>query len=263
MADASLKTVAATKIAIVASEADLAQTALTELKARNPHVPPDEADVIVAVGGDGFMLETMHRYIGHNVPIFGMHRGTIGFMMNDYRLDGLAERVATAETVQLHPLEMEATCIDGRRIRALAVNEVSLLRQTRQIAKIAIDIDGVRRMPELMCDGIMLATPAGSTAYNFSAHGPIIPLSAGVMALTPISAFRPRRWRGAILPRKAVVEFEMLECAKRPGSAVADSTEVRDVTHVKVLENCDVTLHLLFDREYNLQERVLKEQFES
>jgi NAD+ kinase len=251
------------RIAILASESEPAQSAQAELKERYPTVSPEVADLIVALGGDGFMLETLHRYIARNVPIFGMHRGSVGFMMNSYSPEGLIDRLIKAETVRLHPLEMQATCTDGQRYTALALNEVSLLRQTRQIAKIAIDIDGVRRMAELMCDGIMLATPAGSTAYNLSAHGPILPLGAGVLALTPISAFRPRRWRGAIVPHTAVVEFEMLEVGKRPVSAVADSTEIRDVFHVRVVENRNVTLRLLFDREQNLQERVLKEQFES
>ena len=250
-------------IGIVASDSDAAQAALADLSARYPVVPPAEADVIVALGGDGFMLETLRTTLSRGVPIYGMHRGSVGFMMNTYEPEGLLERLATAEPVRLHPLMMLATQRDGTMVETLAINEVSLLRQIRQMAKIRILIDGIERMAELMCDGIMVATPAGSTAYNLSAHGPIIPLEAGILALTPISAFRPRRWRGALLPHRAHVRFEILEPDKRPVSAGADSTEVRDVAAVEVRENRDIVLTLLFDRDHSLKERVLKEQFVS
>ncbi|GGF35362.1 NAD kinase [Aliidongia dinghuensis] len=253
----------APKIAIVASEAEAAQAALADLQRRYPTVPLDEADVIVALGGDGFMLETLHRHLERHLPIFGMHRGSVGFLMNSYSPDHLFERLAKADTERLHPLAMQATTTDGKCHQALAINEVALLRQTRQMAKIRISVDGVRRMDELMCDGVMVATPAGSTAYNLSAHGPIIPFGSGVLALTPISAFRPRRWRGAILPHHVTVTFEMLEPQKRPISAGADFIEVRNVMRVEVRETREVSLSLLFDHEHNLSERVLKEQFES
>jgi NAD+ kinase len=251
------------RFAILASEAEAAQNALAELTSRYETADPDSADVVVALGGDGFMLETLHRFIGRGLSIFGMHRGSVGFLMNTYSAEGLPERLAQAETQRLYPLEMHATRADGSCATALAINEVALLRQTRQIAKVAVSIDGVLRLPELMCDGVMVATPAGSTAYNLSAHGTIIPFGASVLALTPISAFRPRRWRGAILPHTAEVLFEMQESEKRPVSAVADSTEVRDVVRVSVHETHEIALDLLFDRGHSLQERVLKEQFES
>jgi NAD+ kinase len=215
----------------------------------------------VALGGDGFMLETLHRHLERHLPIFGMHRGSVGFLMNSYSPDGLMERLIQTDPVRLHPLTMTAICADGRTQTALAINEVALLRQTRQMAKIRISIDGICRLDELMCDGVLLATPAGSTAYNLSAHGPIIPLAADVLALTPISAFRPRRWRGAVLPYTATVTFEILEPGKRPVSAGADSTEVRDVRSVEIRQTRDAELTLLFDHEHNLEERVLKEQF--
>jgi NAD+ kinase len=197
------------------------------------------------------------------VPIFGMHRGSVGFLMNPYRPDGLVERLAAAQPVVLHPLEMTAVDEHGARAGALAFNEVSLLRESRQAAKLRISVDGVVRIDELMADGILVATPVGSTAYNLSAHGPIIPLGAGVLAMTPISAFRPRRWRGALLPHHAKVKIEALEPDKRPVSAVADFTEARDVAIVEIRENRDIAMTLLFDREFNLEERVLKEQFAS
>jgi NAD+ kinase len=248
-------------IAIVASESEAAQSALAELTERYQTVPPEQADVIVALGGDGFMLETLHRHIEKHLPIFGMHRGSVGFLMNTYAPDGLLDRLARVDAVRVHPLAMRAICVDNQVHHALAINDVALLRQTRQMAKIRISIDGVCRLEELMCDGVLVATPAGSTAYNLSAHGPIIPLAADVLALTPISAFRPRRWRGAILPHAATVTFDILDAGKRPVSAGADSTEVRDVISVEVCENRDVELTLLFDHEHNLEERVLKEQF--
>jgi NAD+ kinase len=249
------------KIAFVAARSESAQAALAELKARYPHVSEREADVIVALGGDGLMLEALHANMTRGIPIYGMNRGTIGFLMNEYRAEGLPERLEAASAVRLNPLRMRARGVNGAVVEAYAVNEVSLLRETRQAAKLRIVIDGIERIPELICDGILLATPAGSTAYNLSAHGPILPLNAGILALTPISAFRPRRWRGALLDRSAKVEIEILECDKRPVSAVADMTEVRDVAKVKIRSDRKVAMTLLFDPDQHLSERILKEQF--
>ena len=249
------------RLGFVASRSKDAQKALDRLKRRYTHVPPGKADVIVAMGGDGFCLATLHRYMGDGVRVYGMNRGTVGFLMNEFKEDGLQERIAKAQTVSLHPLRMEAVTGAGRKRQAHAINEVSLLRQTRQAAKIRILVDGVVRIQELICDGVLLSTPAGSTAYNLSAHGPIIPLGAEIMALTPISAFRPRRWRGALLPHHAVVRFEILEQEKRPVSAVADHTEIRDVAAVEVSEDLAQTMQLMFDPEHNLEERILNEQF--
>ena len=249
------------KMAFVAADSEPAQVALAELTARYPHVPHEEAEIVVALGGDGLMLETLHRFMKRGTPIYGMHRGSVGFLMNSYAPDELPNRIARAKVIELNPLLMTAQTLGGQTQHARAINEVALLRETRQTAKIRIRIDGVTRLDELACDGVMVATPAGSTAYNLSAHGPIVPLGAQVLCLTPISAFRPRRWRGALLPRAAVVEFEVLEAAKRPVSAVADDTEVRDVALVRVEEDRSTSLRLLFDPEHDLEERVLKEQF--
>lgn len=224
-------------------------------------VDPAEAEVIVALGGDGFMLEVLHLPIARRIPIYGMNRGSVGFLMNDYAPEDLHARIAAAERAEIHPLTMTATDAAGRRFTAMAINEVSLLRQTRQTAKLRILIDGKIRLAELSCDGALVSTPAGSTAYNLSAHGPIIPLEARVLALTPISAFRPRRWRGALLPHAALVCFQVLEADKRPVSAVADNFEVRDVVEVRVTEDRDVSMTMLFDAGRGLQERVLAEQF--
>jgi NAD+ kinase len=248
-------------VAFVASEAEAAQQALAELRQRYGTIDPEAADVIVPLGGDGFMLETLHRFVGSGKPIFGMHRGSVGFLMNSYRLEGLVERLAAAQPVELHPLSMTAVCERGEICRAIAFNEVSLLRETRQAAKLRVSVDGVVRLEELMADGILLATPVGSTAYNLSAHGPIVPLGAGILALTPISAFRPRRWRGALLPHGAQVKIEALDTDKRPVSAVADFTEVREVTTVEICEDRNIAMTLLFDHDANLEERVFKEQF--
>jgi len=248
-------------IAFVGAETDAATAALDRLAGRYAHVPPEEADLIVALGGDGFMLETLHRFIERRVPIYGMNRGSVGFLMNSFREHGLIERLSRAQTVILHPLRMRARTGAGEVVEALAMNEVSLLREARQAAKLRLRIDGKIRLEELICDGILLSTPAGSTAYNLSAHGPIIPLGAGVNALTPISPFRPRRWRGALLPHTATVLFEIQESAKRPVSAVADFTEVRDVLEVEVREDRSCDLTLLFDPEHNLEERITVEQF--
>jgi len=249
------------RIAFVAADIPAAKQARRALIRRYGQTPPQRADVIVALGGDGFMLQTLHQYLGRGIPIFGMNRGSIGFLLNEYRETGLVERLTKASRVEIHPLRMVATTVRGAERTALAINEVSLLRQQRQAAKIRIIVDGIERLPELICDGVLLSTPAGSTAYNLSAHGPILPLGANLLALTPISAFRPHHWRGALLPYTATVMFEMLEHDKRPVSATADHTEVRDVTRVEVREDRSIALTFLFDPEHNLEERVLKEQF--
>lgn len=247
--------------AFVASDTDEARAALARLRARYGETAAEDADIIVALGGDGFMLETLHANFDRPVAIFGMNHGTVGFLMNGYEEDGLAERLAAAELVNLHPLRMCAETLDGRKVEAMAINEVALFRESRQAAKLRIKTDGVTRMEELICDGVLVATPAGSTAYNLSAHGPILPLGTPLLALTPISAFRPRRWRGALLPHEAEVTLEVREHKKRPVSATADYTEVRDVLRVTVREDRNRTLRLLFDPEHNLEERILKEQF--
>ena len=249
------------RIAFVASEAPAAQEALATLTERHGNRDPGDADVIVALGGDGFMLQTLHRHLEEGVPIYGMNRGSVGFLMNEFEPDDLVGRLSRAAHAVLHPLRMVARTADGSRVEALAFNEVSLLRQTRQAAKIRIGIDGVVRMTELACDGVLLSTSAGSTAYNLSAHGPIIPLGANLLALTPVSAFRPRRWRGALLRSDALVRFEVLDPEKRPVSAVADDTEVRDVLEVEVNEDLNQTVTLLYDPEHGLEERILHEQF--
>ncbi len=248
-------------IAFVASDSARPQAALKALCERYRHVAPEEADIIVALGGDGLMLETLHRYGPGGTPIYGMNKGSVGFLMNDYSADDLHERLADAELTSLHPLRMVARCESGEEHQAMAINEVSLLRQTSLAAKIRISVDDQTRLEELVCDGVLLATPAGSTAYNLSAHGPILPHDSGVLALTPISAFRPRRWRGALLPRDARVRLEVLDGAERTVSATADSTEVRDVRDVLVHEDRDVHLKILFDPEHGLEERIIKEQF--
>ena len=250
-----------TRVAFVASERPEAQDARARLAARYGDASFDAAQVIVALGGDGFMLETLHNQVEGRKPIYGMNWGTLGFLMNEYSDDGLLERINAAERAVVHPLRMVAADVAGGVHRALAFNEVSLLRQTRQTAKLRISIDGKVRLPELFCDGALVSTPAGSTAYNLSAHGPIIPLDAQVLALTPISAFRPLRWRGALLRHTAKVKFEILEAGKRPVSAVADNFEVRDVLEVHVSEDRDLGLAMLFDAGRSLEERVLAEQF--
>jgi len=249
------------RIAFVAAASAPARAALRELQRAYGAVPPAKADVIVALGGDGFMLETLHRYVRRSVPIYGMHRGSVGFLMNNYAVERLPDRLARATPVTLNPLRMTTETMSGRRRQALAFNEVSLLRETRQTAKIRISLNGVMQLEELICDGVLVATPAGSTAYNLSAHGPIIPLGTGLLALTPISAFRPRRWRGALLPDGTRVSFDILEADKRPVSAVADSTEVRDVARVHVAAEKRISMTLLFDPEHDLEERIIKEQF--
>jgi NAD+ kinase len=237
-----------------------AQDSLAELRARYGDCGPDQAEIVVALGGDGFMLQTLHAFTGRGKPIYGMNRGTVGFLMNEYHQDDLLERLAAAERAVIHPLKMTAHNQTGA-VDARAFNEVSLLRETRQAAKIRILVDGKPRISELICDGVLVSTPAGSTAYNLSAHGPILPIDADLLALTPISAFRPRRWRGALLPHRARVRFEILENTKRQVSAVADDFEVRDVTAVDVVEDRTIAMTLLYDAGHNLDERILSEQF--
>jgi NAD+ kinase len=252
----------AKKVAFVASKAPEGQRTLADLTERYGNCTPAESDVIVALGGDGFMLQTLHKFRQHNKPVFGMKAGTVGFLMNLYRADGLLERIDAAQQSMLRPLLMTATTESGNTTELLAFNEVSLLRQTKQAAKVRLSLNGNQRIAELVCDGVMVATPAGSTAYNLSAHGPILPLGTDVLALTPIAAFRPRRWRGAILRADTEVRFEILDHYKRPVSATADATEVRDVVEVIVRESREHTVTLLFDPEHSLEERILNEQFE-
>ena len=249
------------KIAFVASDVPEASSALDQLSAQYGNAPIASADAIVALGGDGFMLQTLHRHLTDRIPIYGMNRGSVGFLMNEYREDMLRERLAAAEITRVHPLRMHAVDIDGNDFEALAINEVSLFRQSYQAAKLRISVDGKVRLKELVCDGALVATPAGSTAYNLSAHGPILPIDAPLLALTPISPFRPRRWRGALLPNQAVISFEVIEAEKRPVSAVADHTEIRSVASVTVQQVPDIELLMLFDPGHNLDERILSEQF--
>ncbi|WP_306117822.1 MULTISPECIES: NAD kinase [unclassified Roseitalea] len=221
----------------------------------------EQADVIVPLGGDGFMLQTIHRFMSSGKRIYGMNRGSVGFLMNDYREQDLHARIAAAEAESIHPLRMVARDAEGTAHEALAINEVSLFRQSYQAAKLRISVDGHVRIDELVCDGVMVATPAGSTAYNLSAHGPIIPIDAPLLALTPVSAFRPRRWRGALLPNRVTVDITVLEPGKRPVNAVADHNEVKSVRHVCVREERAVTATILFDASHSWDERILAEQF--
>jgi NAD+ kinase len=249
------------RFAFLASTADGAQAAQAALADRHGQHAPDEADVLVALGGDGFMLQTLHRHGSLGKPVYGMKLGSLGFLMNHYHEGELLARVAAAEPAVLRPLEMLVQTESGATVGSLAYNEVSLLRQTRQAAHLAIDLNGKPRLDELICDGVMVATAAGSTAYNYSAGGPILPLGSSVIALTPIAAFRPRRWRGALLKSTTEVRFRVLDPYKRPVSATADSHEVRDVVEVTIRESQDRTVTLLFDPEHNLEERILSEQF--
>jgi NAD+ kinase len=248
-------------IAFIAADTAEAQSALPSLARKYGSVRPESADVIVALGGDGFMLQTLHAFMNTGKPIYGMHRGTVGFLMNEFGEDGLPERIAAAITPAVHPLAMEATDTDRRTHRAYAINEVSLLRQSYQAAKLRVSIDGKVRLDELVCDGILVATPAGSTAYNLSAHGPILPIYAPLLALTPISAFRPRSWRGALLPDRAKVRIEVLEPGKRPVNAVADHTEIKSVVEVLVRQDPDAESLVMFDPGHSWDERILTEQF--
>lgn len=251
----------APRIAFTASEAALAQDAMARLIARYGAADFAEAEVIVALGGDGFMLQTLHATEGLDVPVYGMNRGTVGFLMNGYAEDDLPARLAAAEETVINPLRMRATTIDGTVEEALAINEVSLLRAGPQAARLRILVDGRERLDELVCDGALVATPAGSTAYNYSAHGPVLPIGSEVLALTAIAPYRPRRWRGALLPKAARVVFEVLDAAKRPVMADADSRPVRDVARVEVTSDNSVRHRLLFDPGHGLEERVLREQF--
>ena len=250
------------KMGFLGHDRPAAQETLAELKDRYGNYSIEECDVIVPVGGDGYMLDVLRAHGDLGKPFYGVNRGTVGFMMNDARLEELPERIEDAEAAEIYPLLMTATTMEGNTARATAINEISLFRETRQSARIRISVNGKVRMESLTCDGVLLATPAGSTAYNLAAHGPILPISAQMLALTPISAFRPRRWRGALLPRDAVVMFETLESDKRPVSAVADNQEVRDVVKVEARENRDISMTLLFDRGQSLEERILREQFD-
>ena len=251
------------RLAFLAAPTPEAQAAHAALVDAHGDTPPGDADVIVALGGDGFMLQTLHRHGALGRPVYGMKLGTVGFLMNHQRVESLVERIHAAEPAVLRPLEMIVQSESGATVGSLAYNEVSLLRQTRQAAHIRIDLNGQTRLEELICDGVLVATPAGSTAYNFSAHGPILPLGANVIALTPIAAFRPRRWRGAVLKADTEVRFTVLDPHKRPVSATADSHEVRDAVEVTIRESRDRTVTLLFDPEHNLEERMLAEQFTS
>ncbi len=251
----------APKIAFAASPVEVARTALEELSAIYGSTPQARADVIVALGGDGFMLQTLHQTMHLDVPVYGMNRGTIGFLMNEHSADGLMERLETAEETVINPLAMRAESIDGTVTEGLAINEVSLLRVGPQAAKLKVSIDGKVRMDELVCDGALVSTPAGSTAYNYSAHGPILPIGSDVLALTAMAAFRPRRWRGALLPKSAVVRFDVLEADKRPVMADADIRSVRRVSAVEVRSDPSVEHRLLFDPGHGLEERLLREQF--
>ncbi|WP_205756222.1 NAD kinase [Labrenzia sp. 011] len=249
------------KLAFVASDTEEARTALESLTRRYGNFPVDEADAIVALGGDGLMLQTLHAHMDSGKPIYGMNRGSVGFLMNEYREDNLKERLAKADITTIRPLEMTAVDVDGITRNALAINEVSLLRQTSQAARLRISVDGRVRLEELVCDGCIVATPAGSTAYNLSAHGPILPITAHLLALTPISAFRPRRWRGALLPNLAKVDIEILDPGKRPVSASADHREIRSVTHVAIEESTRLEGLIMFDSDHGWDERILTEMF--
>lgn len=244
----------------VAAAAPDAQAALKIMQQRYEDAGAENAEIVVALGGDGFMLQTLHNFLPRKKPIYGMNLGSVGFLMNEFLEADLQQRLAAAEAAVVHPLRMSAEGPKGM-IEALAFNEVSLLRQTRQAAKIRILVDDKTRTSELICDGVLVSTPAGSTAYNLSAHGPILPIDADLLALTPISAFRPRRWRGALLSHRARVRFEVLEAAKRPVSAVADDLEVRDITAVDVAEDRSISMTMLFDAGHSLDERILAEQF--
>ncbi|OYU14783.1 MAG: NAD kinase [Alphaproteobacteria bacterium PA4] len=253
------------KLALLVSDSDVAEAAGAALRERYAFVSVRDADVVVALGGDGFLLHTLHEALSASAPkpMFGMNRGTVGFMMNEFDDGDLPARIAAARTFTLHPLLMTALTVRGETITSPAINEVSLLRETRQTAKIEIAIDGQVRMEELICDGVLVATPAGSTAYNLSANGPILPLQSDLLALTPISPFRPRRWRGALLPQASVIEFRVREARKRPVSAVADQREVRDVDCVRIVTDKSISLQLLFDPGYALDDRIVLEQFAS
>lgn len=252
----------AQKLAFVASDALHAKQALSALVSAYGNVAAEQADVIVALGGDGFMLQTLHATEALSAPVYGMNRGTVGFLMNEFDIEDLPNRLNAAEVAEIHPLHMRATCVDGSVHNALAINEVSLIRAGPQAARLEIYVDGRLRMDELVCDGALLATPAGSTAYNYSAHGPILPITADVLALTAMAAFRPRRWRGALLPSSAHVQFNVLDPEKRPVMADADSRSVENVKTVEIRSDPSITHRLLFDPGHGLEERLLREQFQ-
>ncbi|GLQ51174.1 NAD kinase [Dyella flava] len=249
------------RLAFVASETNVAQQARRKLVERYGDVPATEAEVIVALGGDGFMLRTLHAHRAVAAPVYGMKLGRVGFLMNKHKIEELPERIVRAHAAELFPLEMQTTDADGQSRCALAFNEVSLLRQTNQAAHLEVKLNDEVKLATLVCDGILVSTPAGSTAYNLSAHGPILPLDANVLALTPISPFRPRRWRGAILPHRTQVSLRVLDPGKRPISATADFLEVRNVRSVDIHQSQEQGVRLLFDPEHNLEQRILDEQF--
>ena len=250
-----------TQFCFVSSGTPDADNAAASLSAQFGNVEINSADVVVVLGGDGQMLQTLHAVMNKNIPVYGMHFGSVGFLMNNYNQDDLIEHINLAQPTTIHPLSMRATDVEGNIHNALALNEVSLFRASFQAAKIEIKVDGHSRIEELICDGVLLATPAGSTAYNLSAHGPILPIDAPLLALTPISAFRPRRWRGAILPNRALVNFKIRECDKRPVTVVADNRQFPNVVEVEVKEDRKNSVTLLFDPGHSLEERVLNEQF--
>ena len=248
-------------LCFLASTSPEALAAREELIAIYGQAPQEEADVMVALGGDGFMLQMLHNTMNSGKRVYGMNRGSIGFLMNDYRTENLAERIDAAVENAFHPLEMRTVNADGTQSVALAINEVSLFRQSYQAAKLKVEIDGHERLEELICDGVMVTTPAGSTAYNLSAHGPILPLEAPLLAITPVSAFRPRRWRGALLPNKVTVDITILEAEKRPVNAVADNTEIKSVLSVRIAQTEDTTARILSDPDRSWSDRILAEQF--
>lgn len=248
-------------LAFVANSTKAAQDAKAALSAAYDHTTPEDADIIVALGGDGFMLQTQLNYMDSGKPVYGMNKGTIGFLMNEFHEDGLIERITKALRARIHPLVMEAVDADGKTHSSRAFNEVSLFRQSHQAAKLQIDIDDKPRLEALVCDGVMVATPQGSTAYNLSAHGPILPLKAPLLALTPVSPFRPRNWRGALLPNTAQVKITALEPEKRPVNAVADNTEIKSAVEVTIHEDRQSTGVLMFDPKHSWEERILDEQF--
>ncbi len=249
------------RISFIASDAPEATSALDALSARYGNADTDQTDVVVALGGDGLMLQTIHRFLNSGIPIYGMNRGSVGFLMNEYAESDLIERLERAEVAKVYPLRMTATDCSGNEHTALAFNEVSLLRKDYQAAKLRISIDGKIRLDELICDGLLVSTPAGSTAYNLSAHGPILPIDSPLLALTPISAFRPRRWRGALLPRQAKIRIEVLETKKRPVNTVADHTQFNDIVDVEIEADESKSVEMLFDEGHSLEERILHEQF--
>jgi NAD+ kinase len=251
------------KRALLASPTEDAQAAYKKLRKKGDWVPYEDAEQVIALGGDGWMLQVLHQMLEDNriLPVFGINRGTVGFLMNEWRPNGLEDRLARARSFTVNPLCMEAVCLDGTSTILPAINEVSLLRETRQTAKIEVSLNDRVVIEELVCDGIIVATPAGSTAYNLSARGPILPLASGLIALTPLSPFRPRRWSGAVVPENARIKFRILEPAKRPVSAVADQSEVRDVQTVSVAIDYANTLTLMFDPEHALDDRITMEQF--